>query len=37
MKVLLLMRNPARMSHYHNLPQQSAKAIVDGLVLQAAT
>jgi long-chain acyl-CoA synthetase len=27
---VLLMRNPARMSHYHNLPQQTAKAIVDG-------
>ena len=27
---VLLMRNPALMSHYHNLPQQTAKAIVDG-------
>jgi len=27
---VLLMRNPALMDHYHNLPQQTAKAIVDG-------
>jgi long-chain acyl-CoA synthetase len=27
---VLLMRNPALMSHYHNLPQQTAKAINDG-------
>ncbi|MGA7811004.1 class I adenylate-forming enzyme family protein [Bradyrhizobium sp.] len=27
---VLLMRNPALMTHYHNLPQQTAKAIVDG-------
>jgi long-chain acyl-CoA synthetase len=27
---VLLMRNPALMSHYHNLPQQTAKAIRDG-------
>jgi long-chain acyl-CoA synthetase len=27
---VLLMRNPALMDHYHNLPQQTAKAIGDG-------
>ena len=27
---VLLMRNPALMSHYHNLPQQTAKAISEG-------
>ena len=27
---VLLMRNPALMDHYHNLPQQTSKAIVDG-------
>ncbi len=27
---VLLMRNPALMSHYHNLPQQTTKAIKDG-------
>jgi acyl-CoA synthetase (AMP-forming)/AMP-acid ligase II len=27
---VLLMRNPALMDHYHNLPQQTAKAIADG-------
>jgi long-chain acyl-CoA synthetase len=27
---VLLMRNPALMDHYHNLPQQTAKALVDG-------
>jgi acyl-CoA synthetase (AMP-forming)/AMP-acid ligase II len=27
---VLLMRNPALMDHYHNLPQQTAKAIQDG-------
>jgi long-chain acyl-CoA synthetase len=27
---VLLMRNPAVMSHYHNLPQQTAKALNDG-------
>jgi long-chain acyl-CoA synthetase len=27
---VLLMRNPALMDHYHNLPQQTAKAITDG-------
>jgi long-chain acyl-CoA synthetase len=27
---VLLMRNPALMTHYHNLPQQTAKAITDG-------
>jgi long-chain acyl-CoA synthetase len=27
---VLLMRNPALMAHYHNLPQQTTKAIVDG-------
>jgi long-chain acyl-CoA synthetase len=27
---VLLMRNPALMDHYHNLPQQTAKAINDG-------
>lgn len=27
---VLLMRNPALMPHYHNLPQQTAKALVDG-------
>jgi acyl-CoA synthetase (AMP-forming)/AMP-acid ligase II len=27
---VLLMRNPALMSHYHNLPQQTAKAVTDG-------
>lgn len=27
---VLLMRNPALMSHYHNLPQQTAKAVSDG-------
>jgi acyl-CoA synthetase (AMP-forming)/AMP-acid ligase II len=27
---VLLMRNPALMDHYHNLPQQTAKAIDDG-------
>ena len=27
---VLLMRNPALMAHYHNLPQQTAKAIADG-------
>jgi long-chain acyl-CoA synthetase len=25
------MRNPALMDHYHNLPQQTAKALDDGL------
>ncbi|HEX9469403.1 MAG TPA: class I adenylate-forming enzyme family protein [Bradyrhizobium sp.] len=27
---VLLMRNPALMGNYHNLPQQTAKALVDG-------
>jgi acyl-CoA synthetase (AMP-forming)/AMP-acid ligase II len=27
---VLLMRNPSLMHHYHNLPQQTAKAITDG-------
>src|SRR5260370_11158505 len=27
---VLLMRNPALMAQYHNLPQQTAKAIADG-------
>jgi long-chain acyl-CoA synthetase len=27
---VLLMRNPSLMTHYHNLPQQTAKAILDG-------
>lgn len=27
---VLLMRNPSLMAHYHNLPQQTAKAIRDG-------
>ncbi|HVQ66765.1 MAG TPA: class I adenylate-forming enzyme family protein [Bradyrhizobium sp.] len=27
---VLLMRNPALMDHYHNLPQQTAKALTDG-------
>jgi long-chain acyl-CoA synthetase len=27
---VLLMRNPALMTHYHNLPQQTAKALQDG-------
>lgn len=27
---VLLMRNPALMDHYHNLPQQTEKALVDG-------